>query len=100
VIKVVITINNWGPKPSHILQVGQVELAVMVPEDDLVWEESNVQVLLCHCKNDPARIKELQEQLQFGEQLTAEEQEQSGEMKVSQSDVFALSDEELEDDNT
>ena len=96
--KAVIAINNWGPEPVTLAkgqQVGRVEPAVIVPEDDPVWEDSSVQVLLCQDKNDPARLQKLQKQLQFGEQLAIAEQEQLCQMLLSQSDVFALSDEEL-----
>ena len=96
--KAVIAINNWGPEPVTLAkgqQVGRVEPATIVPEDDPLWEDSSVQVLLCQNNSDPARLLKLQEQLQFGEQLAAAEQTQLGQMLLSQSDVFALSDEKL-----
>jgi len=40
-----------------------------------VWNYFSAQVLLCQNKNDSARLQQLREQLQFGDQLTAEEQE-------------------------
>jgi len=67
----VISINNWESEPVTLAkgqQVGQVEQAVIVPEEEPVWENSSVQILLCQNKNDPTRLQKLQEQLQFGEQ--------------------------------
>ena len=45
-----IVLNNWGTKSLSLAkgqQVGSVEPADIVPEDDPVWEDTEVQVLLC-----------------------------------------------------
>ena len=50
-----ITLNNWGIEPltlSEGQQVGSVELADIVPEDDPVREDSEAQVLLCQATNE------------------------------------------------
>ena len=94
----VISLNNWGSEPITLFkgqQIGYIEPAGIVPEDDPVWTDSSVQVLVCQDMNDPARLRQLQEHLQFGDQLVTTEREQLSQMLARQADVFALSDEEL-----
>ena len=54
-----------------------------------------MRVLMCQNNNDSARLQKLRDQLQLGKQLAVSEQEQLGQMLISQSVVFALSDNEL-----
>jgi len=74
--KAVMSLNNWGSEPIKLIkgqQVGHVESVGIVLEDDPVWKDPSVQVLLCQVGNNPARLQQLQEQLQFGDQLVATE---------------------------
>jgi len=91
--KAVISLNNWESEPIKLIkgqQVGHVEPVGIVPEDDPVWKDSSVQVLMCQNENDPARLQQLKEQLQFGDQLVATEQEQLSQMLASQADVHVF----------
>ena len=88
-----ITLNNWGIEPLTLpegQQVGSVELADIVPEDDPVWEDSEVQVLLCQATNEAERREELKKHLQFGSDIVSQERDQMKTMLLTQSDVFAL----------
>ena len=94
----VVTINNWGTEPVTLTkdqQVGSVEPAVLVSEDDPVWEDSETQVLMCQTRSMSERYEQLKEQLQIGAQLAPQERDQMEQMLLAQLDVFALSDEEL-----
>ena len=76
--KAVISLSNWGSEPVTLAkgqQVGLIEPVGILPGDDPVWKDSSTQVLLCQNKNHSARLQQLREQLQFGNQLAAEEQE-------------------------
>ena len=93
-----ITLNNWGNESvtsTKGKQVGSVEPAVVVLENDPVWAESSMAVLLCQTRGETERNKQLKDQLQIGVQLTSQERDQMEQMLMTRSDVFALSDEEL-----
>ena len=93
-----ITLNNWGMEPVILpegQQVGSVELADIVSEDDPVWEDPEAQVLLCQATNEAERREELKKQLRFGSDIVSQERDQMETMLLTQSDVFALTDEEL-----
>ena len=53
------------------------------------------QVLLCQATNEAERREELKKQLQFGSDIVSQERDQMETMLLTQSDVFALTDEEL-----
>ena len=56
--------------------MGSVELVDIVPEDDPVWEDSEVQVLLCQATNEAERREELKKQLRFGSDIVSQERDQ------------------------
>ena len=58
--------NNWGIEPVTLgrgQQVGVIEPVTMVPADDPLWTEEEVQVLLCHSDDmdTEARVEELRQ---------------------------------------
>ena len=90
-----VEMNNWGVEPVTLgrgQQVGVIEPVTMIPADDPLWTEEEAQVLLCQTDDMDmeARVEELRQQLQFGEDLDTFEQ-----VLLSHADVFALTDEEL-----
>jgi len=92
--------NNWGTEPLTVArdhQVGAIELGVIVPQVDPVWEDtSEVQVRLCETSSTEMEMRkaELQVKLQMGEQLSNQEKKLE-DLLLAHSDVFALTDEEL-----
>ena len=75
--------------------MGSIELTDIVPEDDPVWEDTEAQVVLCQATNEVERREELRNQLRFGLDIASQERYQMETMLLTQSDVFALTDEEL-----
>ena len=95
-----VEMNNWGIEPVTLgrgQQVGVIEPVTMVPADDPLWTEEEVQVLLCHSDDmdTEARVEELRQQLQFGEDLATEDKDTFEQVLLSHADVFALTDKEL-----
>ena len=60
-----------------------------------MWEDTEAQVLLCQATNEAERREELKKQLRFGLDIVSQERDQMETMLLTQSDVFALTDEEL-----
>ena len=74
-----ITLNNWGNESVTLTkgqQVGSVEPAVVISENDPVWAELSTAVLMCQASSETKRNKQLKEELQIGVQLTSQERDQ------------------------
>ena len=56
------TLNNLGNESVALTkgqQIGSVETVVVVPENDPVWAESSMAVLLCQTKSEIERNKQI-----------------------------------------
>jgi len=92
-----LVMNNCGTELARDHQVGAIELDVIVPQVDPVWEDTlEVQVQLCVTSSMEMEMRkaELQVKLQMGKQLSNQEKNLE-DLLLAHSDVFALTDEEL-----
>ena len=96
-----VLITNWTTEPILIERdqvVGEIEEVSVVNRDDPIWEEQPELVARLSeggSSHLMERKTQLKEQLQIGDDCTAEDQDTLRQLLLDRHQVFALTDEEL-----